>query len=138
MSCEPESVFGVLADGWLYPAWVVGASRMRQVDASWPQQGAKLHHSVGTWPALLNDSTSVEVWDPPRRAVLRARGWPIGEARVTLEVKPVAGGCVVRIEEEAVNGPAALLPRFLADPVLQWRNTETLRRLAYLAENGAR
>ena len=36
MSCPPESVFAVLADGWLYPSWVVGASRMRDVDPAWP------------------------------------------------------------------------------------------------------
>ena len=23
--CSPEAVFAVLADGWLYPTWVVGA-----------------------------------------------------------------------------------------------------------------
>ena len=28
----PERVWDVLADGWLYPLWVVGASRMREVD----------------------------------------------------------------------------------------------------------
>ena len=31
MSCSPQAVFDVLADGWLYPGWVVGASRMRDI-----------------------------------------------------------------------------------------------------------
>ena len=31
LSCSPEDVFDVLADGWLFPTWVVGASRMRNV-----------------------------------------------------------------------------------------------------------
>ena len=38
----PEKVWEVLSDGWLYPVWVVGATRMRDVDASWPQVGAKI------------------------------------------------------------------------------------------------
>jgi hypothetical protein len=33
-ACSPQAVFEVLADGWLYPGWVVGASRMRAVDAA--------------------------------------------------------------------------------------------------------
>ena len=57
MTVSPEKVWEVLADGWLYPVWVVGASRMREVDDHWPAEGAKLHHSVGTWPALLDDTT---------------------------------------------------------------------------------
>ena len=43
-------------------------------------------------------------------------------------------GCVVRIQEHAVAGPATLIPRPIADALLHWRNAETLHRLAYLAE----
>ena len=32
LDCAPEDVFRVLADGWLYPSWVVGASRIRSVE----------------------------------------------------------------------------------------------------------
>lgn len=134
MQCPPEAVFRVLADGWVYPGWVVGASRMRDVDDSWPEPGARLHHSVGVWPALLDDSTSSMSWNPPRQMVMTARGWPIGEARVTIDVKPIGDGCLVRIQEEAVKGPAKAIPAALGDVLLQWRNAETLHRLAYLAE----
>lgn len=137
MDCQPEDVFRVLGNGWLYPAWVVGASRMRNVDGSWPRPGAELHHSVGVWPALLDDTTVVEEWSPPNRMVMRARGWPIGEARVTLRVRSYDGGSMVRIDEEPVNGPATLLPGPLTTPLLRWRNSETLHRLAYLAEGRA-
>ena len=78
MRCAPEAVFEVLGNGWLYPAWVVGAARMRDVDAAWPAPHAKLAHSVGTWPFLLNGNTSMLEWRPPRRAVMQARGWPLG------------------------------------------------------------
>ena len=132
-ACTPGAVFDVLADGWLYPVWVVGASRMRQVDDDWPRTGTKLYHSFGTWPVLIDDSTSVEEWDPPRRMVLTARGWPMGEARVRLDVTPDGEGCIVRIREDAVSGPASWL-RAAVDPLIRWRNTETLRRLAFVAE----
>ncbi|HET8928423.1 MAG TPA: SRPBCC family protein [Microbacterium sp.] len=133
MQCSPEAIFEVIGEGWLYPAWVVGAARMREVDSSWPQPGSRLHHSVGVWPALINDNTSCIEWDPPRRAALTARGWPLGEARVTIDVKAHGDGCLVKIQEEAVSGPAVLVHP-LVDLVLLWRNAETLHRLAYLAE----
>jgi hypothetical protein len=53
----PDDVWAVLSDGWLYPTWVVGATRMRDVDSTWPQTGSKLHHSAGVWPAVVNDNT---------------------------------------------------------------------------------
>lgn len=137
LRCTPEDVFGVLANGWLYPSWVVGASRMREVDDAWPAEGARLHHSFGVWPALIDDSTVVESSSPPRHLVLRARGWPIGEARVTIDVKPRGDGCVVRIQEEAIRGPGKYVPEPIMDALLHWRNAETLHRLAYLAEGAA-
>ena len=134
LHCPPEAVFRVLEDGWLYPAWVVGATRMRDVDGDWPEPGSRLHHSVGVWPALIDDETAALQWDPPHRMVMQAKGWPIGEARVTIDVKPRGENCVVRIQEHAVSGPATLIPRPIADAMLLWRNSETLHRLAYLAE----
>ncbi len=137
MRCSPDDVFRVLANGWLYPSWVVGASRMREVDETWPAAGAQLHHSFGAWPALIDDRTVVEASIPPRHLVMTARGWPIGEARVTIDVKERHDGCVVRIQEEAVAGPGRFVPAPIMDVFLHWRNTETLHRLAYLAEGMA-
>ena len=137
LACSVEQVFAVLADGWLYPSWVVGASRMRDVEVQWPGRDARLHHSFGVWPILIDDTTVCLVWDPPRRAVLRARGWPIGEAEVLIEARPQGAGCIVRIHERPVRGPATLLPSFLSAALLRWRNAETLHRLGYLAEGGA-
>lgn len=134
IACSPEELFEVLADGWLFPVWVVGASRMREVEATWPAEGSRLHHSFGVWPALLDDQTTVTEWDPPRRMAMRPSGWPIGEALVTLDVRPHRDGCVVRLREKAVKGPGALLPGPLLDVPLHLRNVETLRRLAFIAE----
>lgn len=137
LRCSPEDVFRVLADGWLYPSWVVGASRIRAVDEAWPAPQSRIQHSFGIWPMLLDDSTYVTEWDAPRRARFRARGWPVGEAFVVIEVKPRGDGCVVRIVEDAVEGPGLLVPRFIRSIGIHYRNTETLRRLGYLAEGGA-
>jgi uncharacterized protein YndB with AHSA1/START domain len=134
MSATPEQVWDVLSDGWLYPLWVVGASRMREVDDAWPQPGARLHHSVGAWPLLLNDKTEVLESVPGARLKLRAHGWPAGAAEVTLHLVAHAEGTEVTLEEIAAEGPGALVPQPLQDPVLAWRNSETLRRLAYLVE----
>lgn len=139
LTCTPDDVFSVLADGWVYPAWVVGATRVRQVDDTWPRVGARVHHSVGVWPILIDDITESLDFKPPHRMTMRAHGWPIGEARVVLDVRPVGDDqCLVRIQEEAVAGPALFIPRFIRTLLLYWRNTETLHRLAYLAEGKSR
>lgn len=136
LRCPPSAVFDVLADGWLYPGWVVGAARMRDVAEAWPQPGSRLRHSFGAWPLLVDDTTSSEEFAPDRRLVLTARGWPMGAARVELTVEPRGAGSTVTIRETPVSGPAAWI-RDLIEPVLFLRNRETLRRLALLAEHGA-
>ena len=134
IDASPELVFAILADGWLYASWVVGAARIREVDADWPADGSCLHHSVGVWPALLSDNTEVEKSDPPRLLQLRARAWPSGEARVRFDIEPVDGRSRVTITERVVAGPARLIPKPVEESLLTWRNQETLRRLSYLAE----
>ena len=134
VATTPEHVWNVLADGWLYPLWVVGASRMREVDDTWPEIGSRLHHSVGSWPLLINDYTEVLDASPKSMLKLRARTWPAGEAEVTLHLTPHGTDTEVRIEEQVTSGPVALLPRVVQDPPLSWRNVESLRRLAYVAE----
>jgi uncharacterized protein YndB with AHSA1/START domain len=134
INATPERVWEVLSDGWLYPLFVVGASRMRDVDESWPEVGSKLHHSVGVWPGLIDDNTEVLAAEPERSLRLRAKGWPMGEAEVVFELEAAAGGTRVTIFEKPVRGPGVLVPQPLIDPVLAWRNVETLRRLAYVVE----
>ncbi|WP_139977315.1 SRPBCC family protein [Nocardioides litoris] len=133
----PQHVWDVLADGWLYPLWVVGASRMREVDDHWPAVGARLHHSAGLWPALVDDTTEVLENDAPHHLRLRARGWPAGEAEVDLRVEAHGEGTLVTLAEDVVAGPGKLVPKPLRDPQISSRNRETLRRLRLLAENRA-
>lgn len=138
MKTSPDRVWSVLADGWLYPLWVVGASRVREVDDSWPEPGSRIHHSVGLWPALLDDETQVADAAPSESLRLRARGWPIGEADVDLRLTPTPGGTLVELDEDIVSGPARIMPKPMRAPMIVWRNNESLRRLAYLAERRTR
>jgi hypothetical protein len=138
MTCTPEDVFAVLSNGWLYPGWVVGASRMRDVEDGWPDAGSSIHHSIGVWPLLINDTTSMVEWAPPTHAMLKARGWPAGSAHVVLDVERESRGCTVTISEDAVEGPGLLVPKPFRAPVILIRNRETLQRLAFLAEGHAK
>ena len=130
-------VWRVIADGWLYSGWVVGASRIRDVDAEWPGTGAQLHHSVGAWPLVINDSTRVTAVEPGRSLELVARGWPMGEAKVDIRLEDRGNQCRVTIAEDVIRGPGKLMPKFLRDPVISARNRETLRRLELMAIGGA-
>jgi hypothetical protein len=134
MQAAPDQVWAVLADGWLFPLWVVGATRMRDVDDHWPAPGAQLHHSVGSWPLTLDDVTEVVESTPAARLVLKAHAWPAGRADVTITLRPQGAETEVVMEEQATAGPGALMPRAVQDPLLAWRNTESLRRLAFLVE----
>ncbi len=131
----PSVVWKVLADGWLYPIWVVGASRMREVEDHWPAVGAKLHHSVGIWPALINDNTEVLESLPDHLLKLRTRAWPAGEAEVVIGLSATGAGTEITLDEDAVAGPGLLVPSPARAAVLKWRNTETLRRLCFVVEN---
>jgi polyketide cyclase/dehydrase/lipid transport protein len=127
-------VFTILTDGWTYAAWVVGASRVRDVDEGWPQPGHSIHHSVGIWPLVLNDTTTVAQYEPNRFLQLKVRAWPTGAGIVEFVLTDRDGDCDLLMRERAVSGPLALVPHPLVDPVLRLRNHETLRRLALLAE----
>lgn len=136
-NASSADVWRVISDGWLYSGWVVGASRIRDVDAEWPRPGARLHHSVGTWPLVIDDSTKVASVEPGRSLELVARGWPMGEAKVEITLEDRGNQCLVTIAEDAIRGPGKLMPKFLRDPLISARNRETLRRLELMAIGGA-
>jgi hypothetical protein len=133
-TATPQGVWRVLSDPWSYASWVVGASRIRHVDGVWPQEGAVIHHSVGAWPLLLDDSTSVVSSVPEDRLVLRARSRPFGEAEVEITLAPKGSGCLITMHERPVAGPARFLPRAVTGLPLRLRNREALTRLALIAE----
>jgi hypothetical protein len=138
VDATPEQAWDVLSDGWLYPLWVVGASRMREVDDTWPGIGARLHHSVGTWPLLVDDTTEVVDSVPGISLTLHARARPTGTAEVIVRLEPVGTQTRIVMKEDAISGPGRLVPGPLRHLTLTWRNVESLRRLAYIVERRQR
>lgn len=127
-----EEVFDVLRDASRYVEWVVGANRMRKVDADWPAPGSRFHHTVGIRPFELRDDTELRSLDPPSRVELRVRVRPFFEALVELELEDLGPrGTRVTMTEEPVGGLAALVGP-LNLPALSLRNRLALRRLARL------
>ncbi len=133
INADPAQITAVLADGWNYADWVVGAVHIRNVDPTWPQPGSRVHHRVGAWPLTINDNTEVISWDPDHSLLLRARLWPFGEATVHLTWQAAdPATCRVRMEEQFVDGPALALRNQIGDVVLHARNKEALVRLGHL------
>ena len=124
----------VLADGWAYAGWVVGASHVRAVEGDWPAVGSRLFHASGTWPLLMADNTQVEQIDPGRRLVLLAHGGRLGDARIELSLTSDGPDTRVRMVETPVAGPGKWVHNPIADALLTRRNTEALTRLGCLVE----
>jgi uncharacterized protein YndB with AHSA1/START domain len=134
VSATPDEVFAILDDADAYPRWVVGARRLRHVDADWPREGSEFHHAIGLPGAELKDSTEVLEHSASRRIVLEVRFRPTGTARVEISVEPVDGGSVVTMEEHPDSGPVSWLPRLVTDPALHLRNALSLQRLRHEVE----
>ena len=138
MMAPPERVFAELADGWAYVGWVVGATHIRDVDSHWPEVGSRIHHMVGSWPLLISDITEVLECDPGVRLLLRAKGWPVGEAIVELAIRSGEWDCSeVSLREAPTAGPGRWLDNPVLRGALKLRNAETLRRLADRVEHRA-
>jgi uncharacterized protein YndB with AHSA1/START domain len=133
VATTPDRVFAILADGWTYSGWVVGCSHIRNVDAGFPEPGTKIHHSVGVWPATIEDTTGVVELEDGKRLVLEARVWPVGKARVVFTLAADGDGTVVTMEEQSTGGPGKALQNPVTDPLLEKRNQESLSRLFAMA-----
>ena len=91
-----QRVWEVLADGWTYSGWVVGTSRIRAVSSNWPAPGSRILHSIGTWPAVIDDETVVESSVSGEEVVLLAKVSPAAEARITMQLSDIPGGAASR------------------------------------------
>jgi uncharacterized protein YndB with AHSA1/START domain len=133
MTVPPEAVWAVLADPDGYAYWVVGSKLIRDAEPAWPAPGSKFHHTIGVGPLTLDDHTVSLEAEPPRRLVLRAKGRPVGTAKVTMELQPHDGGTLVRMTEnpDGVYSVLALNP--LLHVATKVRNAESLMRLEELA-----
>ena len=138
MPVPPAAVWDALSDAPAYGYWVVGSKVIRDADPTWPAPGAKIHHTVGLGPFELSDETECLEADEPHRLQLRAKGRPLGTAKVTLEMTPRGGGTEVLMTEnpDGAFRPLALLPPLQIFSAL--RNAESLMRLEELAMRAAR
>jgi len=133
MPVPPQAVWDALADPASYGFWVVGSKTVRDADATWPAPGSRFHHTIGVGPFTVKDHTESLDAQPPRLLVLRAKGRPLGMARVTMEMTPKDGGTLVRMTETA-DGPTAVLAlNPLVHLFTKARNAESLMRLEQLA-----
>ena len=130
-----QRVWDVLADGWTYAGWVVGNSRIRAVSADWPAPGTRILHSIGTWPAVINDETVVETSAVGSELVLLAKVRPPAKARITMRLSDLPdGGCRVEMTEVVVSRPLRWVPDSLQLLGVAARNRECTWRLARIAE----
>jgi uncharacterized protein YndB with AHSA1/START domain len=138
MPVPPTAVWKALADPASYDYWVVGSKAIRDAEPEWPAPGAKFHHTIGVGPFTVKDHTTSLDAQAPQRLQMRAKGRPLGTARVTLELTPRDGGTLVRMTE-LPDGPTAILSlNPLVHVFTKARNAESLMRLEELALRQAR
>ena len=130
-----KDVWNVVANGWTYSQWVVGNSRMRAVDQTWPEPGSRILHSIGVWPFVIDDETVAESCTPQEELVLLAKLGPFGGGRITLRFSDIPDGCRVEMSEVPVKGPRSVIPDALAQLGKKPRNRECLWRLGQLAKH---
>jgi uncharacterized protein YndB with AHSA1/START domain len=124
---DPKEVYDIISDPTTYPDWLVGAQRIRAVDAAFPAPGTGFAHSVGPSKAVtVDDATEAVAVDPPHRLELHVHAG-LFRAWVALVVGPGEEGSEVQFLERPLGVAAALTP--LLRPVLRARNAESLRRL---------
>lgn len=128
------AVFDVLGDPRSYADWVVGSSEVRAADREWPAEGSALHHSVGAWPLVLKDKTTVVRARAPVMLELRARARPLPSMCVTLRLQPDGKGTRLTMVEDPANALLNLLAGPFGHLAVRIRNRESLRRLRALTE----
>lgn len=127
----PEQVWDVLSDGRTYAEWVAGTQHIRDVDAGWPEPGARIHFTVGVGRWRIDDVTTVRLMEPCRRLELEAHAGRLGSARVSIELLAWGEGrTVVIIDEHPLTGPGARWHSVPLDAALRVRNRRMMRSLA--------
>lgn len=128
-----EDVWAILADPRSYAFWVVGSHDIRKVEGPWPAVGSTFHHTQGHGPFKLGDTTTVVECDAPYRLLLEVRIRPFLTGPVELVLEPDGEGTCVTITERAEGGMAGVVPNFMTNPLIGFRNADGLRRLAGMA-----
>ena len=129
-----QRVWDVLADGWTCSRVVLGNGRIRAVSPDWPAPGARILHSIGTWPGVIDDETVVESCITGEELVLLAKIRPAAEARIRMQLGDIPGGCRVAMTEVAVSAPLRWIPDSVQLIAVAPQNRECTWRLATIAE----
>jgi len=142
IDAPPDRVCEVITDPLTYPEWLLGAQKIRKVDAAWPQPGSRFHHTVGAGPLRVSDHTSVVCVDEPERFELLAHIGPLGAARVTFVLHERDGRTEIELDEVPEGGLMRTMWSSLGRAALAlgiWgRNEVSLQKLkAYIEDSGA-
>ena len=117
-----------------YGYWVVGSKVIRDADPAWPAPGTRFHHTIGVGPLKVSDHTESLEAEPPRLLRMRAKGRPLGTARVTMEMTPLRRRHARADDRERPTGRRAMLAlNPLVHLLTKARNAESLMRLEELA-----
>ena len=84
---------------------------------------------------MINDETVVERCITGEEIVLLATVRPAAEARITMQLSNIPGGCRVAMTEVAVSAPLRWVPDRVQLTAVAPRNRESTWRLAMIAEN---
>lgn len=134
VAATPHQVFEALSDGSRYAEWVVGATEIEAEDDRFPAEGAEIAPRVGVDPVSTDGTTEVTGVDEDHRLELLAHVEPLGRARITFDLRPVPGGTLVVMEEEAIDDDVRGALGRRATRAVRARNAETLWRLKVLVE----
>lgn len=132
MNATPEEIFAVLADGYAYDDWVVGAKQIRRVDDNWPAKGSMFHHELGVGPIDIKDSSKVLEVDAPHRLLMSVRFRPAGTADVELTLEPIDETTTRVVMRETPTSGAARALALATSMMLLVRNEWSLLRLRRL------
>jgi hypothetical protein len=131
VSASPSIAFDVVTDPETYPQWLIGATAIRAVDATWPRPGSKFHHVVGFGPLQIADDTEVlDIDETELMLRLKVRARPLISAVATFRVIGANRRCVITLQEEPAVRSIGNVVRPVMDPATHVRNHRSLRRLA--------
>ena len=130
----PEDVFAVLAEPRTYPDWLIGAAKIRDVDANFPSPGSKFHHVVGVRPFAIPDHSEVLDVEPNRSLTLLVKARPLfaGVVHFRITGDRDGDGCVLTCEEAPTFPVLKDLMRPVLEPLIHARNQRSLKSMANL------